>query len=113
MKQIEIDLAEFLAKATENTMHVHALALCVFNKHNTLFNDLDFETILKQVDRVLKFHAANVGMLFEKGTKRGYYKLNKFSPLANQLMMDFQCAMAEEEDPPKVEEADGQLFFDL
>ena len=76
-------------EAGEKGLSVKKIARHVFNKNNSLFNEITFDDVYRQVAFFLNKNSKSAGSIIERTQARGVYRLNT-SVVPRQLQFEFK-----------------------
>lgn len=79
-----------LIEAGEKGLSVNKITRHVFNATNTLFNEIDYESLHNSIQTYLYRNAKTSSSLFMKVGKRGVYCLNKNSKETQKRLLRFK-----------------------
>ena len=110
----EQQILKVLTAVGERGISMAALTKHVYNQSCTLFEQPDFEEVVKQVRSYVRRNARTPQSLLEHAGKRGAYRLNmRNSADARQLVLEFSDHPSEEDDQPECQQQDFSLsLFD-
>lgn len=107
----EQQIIELLAKAGNKGMTCKKLAKHIFNANNSLFEEVSFDDIYRDLQAYLNKRALCRHPYIEKTDEWGYYRLNK-QKLREKLEWIFEDENHDNEEDIKKEPIDSPSLFD-
>ena len=91
-------ILRILAEAGEQGLSIRKIAHHVYNEQNSLFSDVDYDEIHRDVRNYLMRQSRHVNPMVEHGEKWGVYRLNRQSPEWKRHVVSLQRNDAEGRD---------------
>lgn len=92
----EKEILKILSEAGESGLSVQKIALHVHHSCNSLFNNVTYESVRREVIRFLINNSRKSGSIIEKTNRRGIYRLNIRNVNIGQFTFSFGEAEKEE-----------------
>jgi hypothetical protein len=106
-------ILQILSDVGELGIGVQHLAKHVYNMNCTFFFQPDLEEIRNYVRKYLLRNSKSAQSLIERTERRGYYRLNKNSADARQLMLEFRNTRIQEVAEDKEEKPQTDFSLSL
>ena len=106
-------ILQILSDVGELGIGVQHLAKHVYNMNCTFFFQPDLEEIRNYVRKYLLRNSKSAQSLIERTERRGYYRLNKNSADARQLMLEFRNTRIQEAAEDKEEKPQTDFSLSL
>lgn len=106
------DILCILKEAGYDGLSLQKIARHVFNAHNSFFENICYDDVYRYVKNYLYSNIKSSDSVIERGSRRGFYRLNMSSRKTQQLMLLFEEDTTEEA-PVKSEEQSLSLFQDF
>lgn len=106
-------ILQILSDVGELGIGVQQLAKHVYNMNCTLFYQPDLQEIHGYVQQYLLRNSKSAQSLIERTERRGYYRLNKNSADARQLMLEFRNTRIQEVAEDKEEKPQTDFSLSL
>ncbi|MGN0282152.1 MAG: hypothetical protein ACI4B3_07625 [Prevotella sp.] len=83
-------IIEVLVKMGSKGISLRNLVKSVYNLSNTFFFSPDYDDVYRHVQQYVLRNSKTPSSFLERMDTRGYYRLNKLSKEAEQLMIEFE-----------------------
>lgn len=93
-------IIDVLVKVGNKGISLRNLVRGVYNLSHTFFFSPDYDDVYRHVQQYVLRNSKTPSSLIERMDVRGYYRLNKASKEAEQLMLEFEDSNANSDDWP-------------